>query len=202
MCLEQSVAPTGARTVFDQFDLTKMLRCSATNEEGFRCLRPPSHEGPHVWARCPALDPDGHQCMLPPRHAGEHYLAWFDRPTAPGETHTAHYGGRRSSAEAQADADGHVFSAHGWRAISREFTPGLPWRWAPLSRWFVSLAAPRGRLLVVYEFQPDEAQGSGAPAQPSNGPSSAPMVPAARSRRGRPSPRIRGGPGEDHSQKR
>ena len=169
--------------MLDQFDLTKTLRCSATNEEGFRCVRSPSHEGPHIWGRCPALDPDGHQCILPPRHPGQHYLTWFDRPTVPGETHTVHYSGRRSSAEAQADADEHVFSAHGWRPVSREFAPGLLWRREPLSRWLVLLATPRGRLDVIYAFRPDQAQEPEATGQPPKESRSAPIVPPASQRR-------------------
>lgn len=137
-----------------QFDLVDRLRCPATDDEGFRCLRPPSHEGGHVWGRCQGLDAEGHRCVLPPSHPGDHWLVWFDRPTVPGETHTVRYAGTRSSTEARADVEKRVFSAHGWLPVSRGFRPGLPWRWSPLSNWLAGVAAPRGQLTVVYEFQP------------------------------------------------
>jgi hypothetical protein len=138
----------------NQFSPSNLVRCPATDREGFRCALPPSHEGEHKWARCDNVDAEGHRCMLSPKHQGAHWLAWFDRPTAPGETHAMRYSGTRASTNRQADADERVYSAHGWVPVSREFRPAWPWRWPPLAGLLATLASSRGQLTVVYEFGP------------------------------------------------
>ena len=138
----------------DRFNLVDWVRCPAADEEGFRCVLRPSHDGGHVWGRCEDVDAEGHRCILPPLHPGKHWLAWFDRPAAPGETHRFGYAGTRSATDRRADADEHIFSAHGWVPVSRTFRPRFAWRWPPLAGWLSWLALPRGELTVVYEFRP------------------------------------------------
>ena len=135
-----------------------MLRCSATNEEGFACLRSPSHEGGHHWDRCETTDSDGHRCTLRLRHAGNHELPWYDRLAAPGEVHTIHYGGTERETGAIADRAARMAAGYGWVRESQTFRPGLLWRWPPLRGWLTG--ATQGRLTVVFEFRPPEGSRS------------------------------------------
>ncbi len=138
-----------------QFDLANWLRCPATDEEGYRCVKAPSHPGPHAWGRCEG-ELDGHRCMLPPKHPGDHLLSWYDRPASTGDRHTVEYEGTAAQTSAIAGADGHLLSAYGWVETSRSFELGLLWRLGPLAR-LLSLASgpsgPSGRLKVAYEFR-------------------------------------------------
>jgi hypothetical protein len=150
-----------------RFDLRDMFTCSATDDEGFNCVRSPSHDGPHKWLRCGYADAGGHRCIMPPDHPGGHDLAWFDRPTEPGAHHIVRYGGTAEAAERLAATATRVYRAHGWIAISSEFTPSLPWRRKRLGSWLTLLGAPRGNLEVVYEYQRQEptADHSGPPVE-------------------------------------
>ena len=139
---------------FSQFDLTKMLRCSAMNEEAYTCLRPPSHEGSHRWDRCETKDSGGHRCMLSLSHGGTHQLVWYDRPAAPGETHTINYGGTERDTVALADRAARIAASYGWVRQSYVFRPGLFWRWPTVSGWLSGLTSPHGRLTVLFELRP------------------------------------------------
>ena len=139
---------------FPQFDLAKMLRCSAMNEEAYTCLRPPSHEGLHRWDRCETKDSDGHRCMLSLSHGGTHQLVWYDRRATPGETHAVNYGGTETDTVTLADKAARIAARYGWVRRSYVFTPGLFWRWPTVSGWLSGLTAPHGRLTVLFEFRP------------------------------------------------
>jgi hypothetical protein len=136
------------------FDLTKLLRCSAMNEEAYTCLRPPSHEGSHRWDRCETTNSDGHRCMLSLSHGGSHQLVWYDRPAAPGEMHTINYGGTERDTVALADRAARIAASYGWVRQSYTFRPGLFWRSPTLAGWLSGLTAPHGRLAVLFEFRP------------------------------------------------
>ena len=140
-----------------QFDLGKLLRCSATDEEGFSCVHPPSHDGEHHWDRCGTTDVEGHRCMLPPRHPGGHELLWYDHAAVPGQTHMLRYGGSPPETEALADTATRIAARHGWVRQSQTFRPGLLWRWPPLSDRLSGIAKLNGRLTVVFEFRPAES---------------------------------------------
>jgi len=140
-----------------RFEISDLMKCSSVDTEGFRCVRAPSHEGPHRWGRCDGTDPDGHRCILPPSHPGEHSLAWFDRPTELGATHIVRYEGTETGASARADADAHVYAAHNWVPVSQSFRTGLIWRWRPFADALAFLTAPKGALTVVYAYRPSEA---------------------------------------------
>jgi hypothetical protein len=141
---------------FSQFDLARMLRCSEADDEGFSCMRRPSHGGEHRSDRCEMRDAGGHRCMLNLRHPGTHRLPWYDRPVAPGETHTIAYGGTEGETGAFADKAAEIAARYGWVRTSRTFRPGLFWRWPPSSGWLSGMTAPHGRLTVVFEFRPPE----------------------------------------------
>ena len=142
---------------FSQFDLSKVVRCSATNDEGYSCRLSPSHGGEHRWDRCEAGGADGHRCMLPIRHAGDHQLSWYDRPAAPGQTHTLHYGGSQRQTETLADRATRIAERYGWVRLSQAFRPGLLWRVRPVSGWLSGIAEPQGGLTVVFEYTPPQA---------------------------------------------
>jgi hypothetical protein len=140
---------------YSQFDLSNMLRCPATDDEGYRCGLRPNHDGPHRWDRCPATDPEGHRCWLPPNHPGGHELPWYDRPARPGETHTISYGGTDRETNALAQTTSGVADRYGWVLRSRSFTPAPAWR-TVLSRWLGGPDSPSGRLSLVFEYRGDE----------------------------------------------
>jgi hypothetical protein len=148
---------------FPRFELRDMLTCSATDDEGFRCVRRPSHDGPHEWGRCAHVDARGHRCIMPPGHPDGHHLAWFDRPTEPGARHTVRYEGTEASATTRAAADSRVFGAHDWVPVSRSFRAGLPWRWSRFTAAVASLSDPRGALSVVFEYRPSSSRGAADP---------------------------------------
>ena len=141
-----------------QFDLGGMLRCAALDDEGYRCVKPPSHEDPHVYARCHNVDLAGHRCGLPPRHPGRHEPPWYDRNVRLGDTHTASYEGTETSANAIASRGADLFARYGWVEKSRVFKPGLIWR-SPLAGPLAALLVtrPHGVVKVVFEFRPAEA---------------------------------------------
>lgn len=139
-----------------QFDLARILRCPATNEEGFSCLHPPSHNGEHRWDRCETSNSEGHRCMLPFRHPGSHELLWYDHPAAQGQTHTLNYGGSLRETEALAATVTRIAARYGWVRQSQTLRPGLFWRWPPLTARLSRAMEPQGRLTVVFEFRPPE----------------------------------------------
>jgi hypothetical protein len=134
------------------FNLRDVLSCAATDDEGFRCVRPPNHSGPHEWGRCPYADEAGHRCFLPPGHPGNHAMPWFDSPAHEGDHHLVRYEGTEADCQRHAVADMRVFLGHGWRALDSTFTAWRPWRSGPTARPLSALLAPRGRLEVEYEF--------------------------------------------------
>ena len=140
--------------VLSQFDLIDALRCPATDEEGYRCAKPPSHAGGHAWARCDARDPEGHRCMLPPHHAGDHELPWYDRPASRGDSHTIRYRGTEARTSALAAAGARAFRRYGWIQKSCTFEPGRRWPWSDLSRSLAGGSSSAGRLTVVNAFEP------------------------------------------------
>jgi hypothetical protein len=140
---------------FTQFDLSNLVRCQVTNDEGFRCILPPSHRGPHHWDRCEARDAGGHRCMLPPRHPGDHEAPWYDRDAVPGETHEISYGGTEAETGGLADRAERIAAGYGWTARSRTFAASRIWRLG-LVRRLMPNASPSGRLTVVYVFRPDD----------------------------------------------
>jgi hypothetical protein len=142
---------------FSQFDLSTLLRCPAVDEEGYRCARRPSHDGPHRWDRCEEVDREGHRCWLPLNHPGDHELPWYDRPATPGDVHTIRYGGTEREVGAIADAATRVAGRYGWALRSRSFTPAPAWRTA-LPR-LLGAVAPSGRMTVVFEYRPDQEIG-------------------------------------------
>jgi hypothetical protein len=144
---------------FSQFDLSNMVRCQATDEEGYRCIRRPSHDDEHRWNRCETKDAEGHRCALPLRHPGDHYPPWYDRETKPGETHTINYSGTERQAGAIAEKATQVASGYGWIVRSRTFTPEAAWQSA-LFRWLGGGDVPKGRLQVIFEYQPAEQPAS------------------------------------------
>jgi hypothetical protein len=148
---------------FTPFDLADLVRCTATNEEGFRCIRAPSHDGPHRWDRCEARDAGGHRCMLPPGHPGDHEPPWYDRDTAPGELHRITYAGAENEVAVLADKAARIAARYGWTARSRTFTASLIWRLGPIRR-LAPGASPSGRLTVVYEFRRGEGSEGSARA--------------------------------------
>lgn len=155
---------------FPQFDLVGALRCAATDREGYRCRKAPSHEGPHAWARCDYLDRDGHHCGQPPRHLGRHEPPWYDRATTRGQSHTATYAGTEAAATAIANAGAAIFARHGWSEISRTFTLGIVWR-SPLAGFLASALAthPRGELKVVFEYRGRGDDGDQPRSEPTPG---------------------------------
>lgn len=146
--------------VLSQFELGRMMRCQATDEEGFSCLLSPSHEGEHRWDRCGKPDPDGHRCMLPLKHPGRHEGPWYDGASTPGSRHTINYGGTARATGKLADRAALIAARYGWVERSRSFTPGLPWRTAILRPVFGKFTA-RGRLTLVFECRPSESQNPG-----------------------------------------
>jgi hypothetical protein len=141
---------------FSQFDLAKVLRCSATDDEGFSCLRAPSHDGAHRWNRCETTDSDGHRCMLGLRHGGAHAMPWYDSPAVPGQMRTLRYEGSSRQTEAFSEVATRIAEAHGWQRTSQTFRPGLLWRSQRLASWTSSMATPRGRLTVIFEYRPED----------------------------------------------
>jgi hypothetical protein len=135
-----------------------MLRCPATDIEGFRCLLSPTHEGEHKWGRCEGADAEGHRCSLPPRHAGSHYQLWYDRHATAGDTHTIRYGGTERATSALADRAAAIVANFGWIAGSRSFEAGWLWRWPLGARLLAGLAAPRGRLTIEFEYRGRDEQ--------------------------------------------
>ena len=138
---------TGA---FPQFDLANMLRCPATDQEGYRCRLEPQHERAHHWDRCEHADGGGHRCGLPPRHPGGHFPPWYDRPAEPGQTHAIEFGGTELYAGGLADRVTAIVAGYGWELRSRTFSPVPAWR-ATISRLLGS-TEPRGRVTVQFEF--------------------------------------------------
>ena len=136
-----------------QFDLGRLLRCQAMDEEGFSCVRPPLHDGGHRWDRCEKPDLQGHRCMLPLGHPGLHEAPWYDRASTPGARHTVNYDGTERDTGALADTATRIAARYGWADRSRTFTPGLRWRLALLRPWFAR-ATVNGRLTVVFELRP------------------------------------------------
>ncbi len=143
--------------MFPQFETSNWLRCAATDDDGFRCLMPPSHGGDHRWARCEWQDARGARCMLPPRHPGRHVLFWYDEPASPGDVHTVRFGGTRSGAAAFAQRASSVYARHGWVEKSRQFEPGLLSRLVAATPLVEHLDEPRGNVVVVFEYRPDGA---------------------------------------------
>ena len=141
---------------FTQFDVARMLRCPATDDEGFSCQRPPSHESEHRWDRCEIRTSDGHRCMLNLKHPGTHRLPWYDRQVAPGETHTIKYSGTEREIGPLAEKAARIAARYGWVRTSSTFRPGLFWRWRPASGLLSGITAPHGRLTVVFEFRPPD----------------------------------------------
>jgi hypothetical protein len=155
---------------FPQFDLGGMLRCAATDGEGYSCRKGPSHEGPHVWARCEYVDPDGHHCGQPPRHPGRHVSPWYDRVATAGDRHTATYEGTETAATAIANQGAAIFEHYGWSEVSRSFRLGIVWR-SPLAGLlgFLLTTRPRGVLKVVFEYRGRGGEGDQPTADPSAG---------------------------------
>ena len=50
-----------------------VIRCRATDPEGYPCILAPSHTSDHRWARCEMTDEQGYRCILPPHHPGVVY---------------------------------------------------------------------------------------------------------------------------------
>jgi hypothetical protein len=129
--------------------VVNLVRCQATDAEGYRCVLVPQHEGPHKWGRCDATDAEGYRCILPPSHPGDHEWAWFARPTAAGAAHVIRYRGQPERASARAQRDIETLAAHYWFPISQKYVPSA---WAarvpPLAFLFA------GELVVEYEFRP------------------------------------------------
>jgi hypothetical protein len=146
---------------FTQFDLADFVRCTATDDEGYRCILRPSHDGPHRWDRCQARDAGGHRCMLPPGHPGDHEPPWYDRDATPGELHRITYGGAQNEVTVLAHKAERIAARYGWTARSRTFTTSFLWRLAPI-RWLAPGASPSGRLTVVYEFRPTDDSTTGS----------------------------------------
>ena len=138
---------------FAQFDLARMMHCVASDEEGFSCVRAPSHDGGHHWDRCVELDGDGHRCALPIKHPGRHEPPWYDRTSAPGASHSVIYGGTEQQTDALADRMARIAARYGWATRSRTFTPGLPWRIGFL-RPVSSNFSVNGRLTLTFERRP------------------------------------------------
>ncbi len=134
------------------------IRCPAIDTDGYQCVRFATHLGPHQWRRCEWTDPQGYPCILPPSHPGDHELAWFARPTEPGETRTVRYTGRSDLAAAQAEEEARELAGHHWYPASQTYTPGTWGRAAGLMA-FLRVPNPRGRLVVIYEYRPG-ARGS------------------------------------------
>jgi hypothetical protein len=129
--------------------VVNLVRCHATDAEGYRCVFQPSHEGPHRWGRCEATDAEGYRCILPPSHPGDHELAWFSRPTVPGTTRTTRYHGKYQPAAARAQTDAEMLAAHDWYPVSQQYVPSA---WAARLRALGFLSS--GELVVVYEYRP------------------------------------------------
>jgi hypothetical protein len=141
-----------------QFDLATMLRCPATDLEGFRCRRPPGHEGPHKWSRCEFTDPERHRCALTPGHPGRHLQPWYDRHAIAGELHTIRYGGTERETSRLADRAAAIAAGFGWVERSRSFAPGFAWRWSPSARLLAGLVSPRGRFTIEFEYRGRDEQ--------------------------------------------
>jgi hypothetical protein len=143
---------------FPKFELRDMLTCAATEDEGFRCVRSPNHGGAHEWGRCAHVDAAGHRCYMPPGHPNGHVLPWFDSPAHDGDRHTVRYQGSEDECQRHTLRDMPVFARHGWVSCDTTFATSWPWRWGPTA-WLLSrLVGPRGRLEVIYEFRPREAE--------------------------------------------
>ncbi len=129
--------------------IVDMVRCPATDAEGYRCFLGPTHQGPHRWGRCEATDAQGYRCTLPPSHPGDHELAWYGRPTSAGERHELRYRGARDRTAEQVRKDTERLARHGWHPVSEDYVP---------NSWAVryGLLAPLlpGELVVVYEYRP------------------------------------------------
>jgi hypothetical protein len=139
---------------FPQFDIADVLRCAATDEEGFRCTRPPSHDGGHRWGRCEHRDGGGHRCMHTPGQPSDHEQPWYDRDAVAGETRAIRYHGTEREASAWADKAQRISSRYGWIARSRVFSVSFLWRWQPVARLLATASPPRGHLTVVFEYRP------------------------------------------------
>ena len=140
----------------NQFDLVRMMRCPAIDDEGFSCLRSPTHDGDHRWDRCGDLDGDGHRCALRLKHSGRHEPPWYDRTTTPGTIHVVRYGGTERETDALATRLVRIVARYGWDARSRAFKPGLPWRIGFL-RPVSSNFSVNGRLTLEFESRPVDA---------------------------------------------
>jgi hypothetical protein len=97
--------------------------------------------------------------MLAIRHVGDHRLPWYDRPVAPGQTHTLHYGGSQRQTEALADRATRIAERYGWVRRSQSFRLGILWRVRPISGWLSGIAEPEGRLTVAFEHEPPQTVG-------------------------------------------
>ncbi len=145
--------------MLSQFDLGNALRCPAVDDEGYRCGKPPSHDGGHVWSRCGFRDADGHHCSLPPRHAGGHEPPWYDRPARESDSHTIRYDGSGPATMALADRAAAIAARHGWIEASRAFKPGPRWPWLALMPLLGLSDKPSGRLTVVFAYRPEPTAG-------------------------------------------
>jgi hypothetical protein len=142
--------------MMQQFDMANWLRCSATDEEGFRCRLPPGHESAHDWQRCEWMEPDGTRCLMPPHHPGPHQFFWYDRQARLGDRRTIRYSGNRVEVKSLADRGGRLAARRGWIEIGRRFERGLLWRIPILSSALETLADPGGAMVVDYSFRTSE----------------------------------------------
>ena len=136
---------------FGQFDISGMVRCPQTNEEGFRCRLRPNHEGEHIWERCDWTDDRGARCMLPHRHPGRHALFWYDEVGADGTRRTLEFSGTEPAARRLADKAAGLAATRGWAEIERRYVLGLGWRIAPLAAFLRLFADPQGAMRVTFE---------------------------------------------------
>jgi hypothetical protein len=143
-----------------QFELRRVIRCPAVDEEGFSCLLAPSHEGVHKWNRCETTDREGHRCMFSLKHSGSHEPPWYDRAATSSKVHVINYSGTEGEMSALADLAEPVAARYGWVAQSRSFRSGLPWRLA-LLRPLASKFTTNGRLTVVFERVATESRNIG-----------------------------------------
>jgi len=143
---------------FSQFDLATMLRCPATDLEGYRCLLQPRHEGTHQWGRCESLDSDGHRCALPTRHGGSHHQPWYDRHASAGDTQTMKYEGTEVETSALADRAATIAANYGWVERARSFAPGFLWRWPVSAGLIARLGSPQGRLTIEFDYRGRDEQ--------------------------------------------
>ena len=134
-----------------QFDISAMVRCPETDEEGFRCRLRPNHEGPHDWERCDWIDDRGARCMLPHRHPGRHALFWYDEPVAVGTKRTLELSGAEPGARKLADRAARLAGSRGWAEVERKYALAPAWRLPGLSAFMRLFADPQGSMRVTFE---------------------------------------------------